>query len=174
MQYDLIAIGDVTTDCFIKLKTAEELTNHGVLELCMPFGTKLEYESATEVQATGNSANAALCVAKLGISAALVSSVGDDENGKKVMESLQTRGVGTEYVTVHPNMKTNYYYILQHGAERTILLKHEPYPKVIPAITEQPQWLYFSSAGDETFQNSVGRYCTEHGSSLRSNRTRIR
>ncbi len=89
MQYDLIAIGDVTTDCFIKLKTAEEMTNHGVLELCMPFGTKLEYESATEVQATGNSANAALCVAKLGISAALVSSVGDDVNGKKVMESLK-------------------------------------------------------------------------------------
>jgi sugar/nucleoside kinase (ribokinase family) len=166
MQYDLIAIGDVTTDCFIKLKTAEELTLHGVAELCMPFGTKLEYESATEVQATGNSANAALCVAKLGISAALVSSVGDDGNGKKVMESLQSRGVGIEYVTVHQNMKTNYYYILQHGAERTILLKHEPYPKAIPPFSEQPHWLYFSSAGDVEFQNSVGRYCSSNGIKL--------
>jgi len=166
MKYDLIAIGDVTTDCFIKLKTAEELTNHGVLELCMPFGTKLEYESATEVQATGNSANAALCVAKLGISAALVSSVGDDANGKKVMDSLESRGVGIEYVTVHPNMKTNYYYILQHGAERTILLKHEPYPKAIPQFTEQPQWLYLSSAGDVAFQNSVGSYCASNGIKL--------
>ena len=166
MKYDLIAIGDVTTDCFIKLKTAEELTSHGVVELCMPFGTKLEYESATEVQGTGNSANAALCVAKLGLSAALVSSVGDDDNGKKILESLQSRSVGIEYVTVHPNMKTNYYYILQHGAERTILLRHEPYPKVIPPFSEPPHWLYFSSAGDVAFQNSVGRYCAENGTKL--------
>lgn len=166
MKYDLIAIGDVTTDCFIKLKTAEELTNHGVLELCMPFGTKLDYESATEVQATGNAANAALCVAKLGLSAALVTSVGDDSNGKKILESLGSRNVATEYVTTHAGMKTNYYYILQHGAERTILLKHEPYPKTIPPFSQQPTWLYFSSAGDVDFQNSVGRYCAENGIKL--------
>ena len=158
MKYDFIAIGDITIDCFIKLKTAEELTSHGVLQLCMPFGAKLEYESATEVSGTGNSSNAALCVAKLGFSAALVSSIGDDDNGKKVLESLQSRGVAIEYLTVHKNMKTNYYYILQHGAERTILLKHEPYPKVLPPFSEQPQWLYFSSAGDDVFQNSIGRF----------------
>src|ERR1043166_8621096 len=162
MKYDLIGVGDVTTDCFIRLKNAEELTNHGVLELCMPFGTKLPYESATEVYATGNSSNAALCVAKLGLSAALVTSVGDDDNGKKIMESLRSRNVQTEYVTVHKGMKTNYYYILQHGAERTILLKHEPYPKVLPHFEQPPQWLYFSAAGDLEFQNAVGRYCTEN------------
>ena len=91
MKYDFIGIGDVTTDCFIKLKDAEELTNHGVVELCMPFGTKIPYESATEVWATGNSSNAPLCVSKLGLSAALVSSVGGDDNGKKIMESRDTR-----------------------------------------------------------------------------------
>src|SRR3989338_3671180 len=162
MKYDFIGIGDVTTDCFIKLQNAEALTSHGVVELCMPFGTKLPYESATEVWATGNSSNAALCVAKLGLSAALVSSVGDDGNGKKILESLQSRGVATEYVTVHKNMKTNYYYILQYGAERTILVKHHPYPKVIPSFPESPHWLYFSSSGEQAFQNSVGRYCTDN------------
>lgn len=166
MKYDLVAIGDVTTDCFIKLKTAEELTSHGVVELCMPFGTKLEYESATEVFGTGNSSNAALCVAKLGLSAALVSSVGGDDNGKKIQDSLKSRGVSTEYLSVHDNMKTNYYYILQHGAERTILLKHQPYPKAIPAFSEQPAWFYFSSAGDLEFQNSVGRCCADNGIKL--------
>jgi len=162
MKYDFIGIGDVTTDCFIKLKNAEKLLSHGVVELCMPFGTKLPYESATEVSATGNSSNAALCAAKLGLSAALVSSVGDDDNGKKIFESLESRGVATEYLTVHKNMKTNYYYILQLGAERTILLKHQPYPKSIPQFSESPGWLYFSSAGEQEFQNSVGRYCVEH------------
>ena len=166
MKYDFIGIGDVTTDCFIKLKDAEELTNHGVVELCMPFGTKIPYESATEVWATGNSSNAALCVSKLGLSAALVSSVGGDDNGKKIMESLETRGVATEYMAVHKDMKTNYYYILQYGAERTILVKHHPYPKLIPNFAEPPKWLYFSSSGENDFQNSVGRYCVENGVKL--------
>jgi ribokinase len=163
MKYDFVGIGDVTTDCFIKLHQAEIhcKVDNSECEICMPFGRKIPYESATEVWATGNSSNAALCVAKLGLSAALVSSVGGDENGKKIMESLQSRNVATEYMTVHADMKTNYYYILQYGAERTILVKHHPYPKVIPAFAEPPKWLYFSAAGDNDFQNSVGRYCTE-------------
>lgn len=159
MKYDFIGIGDVTTDCFIRLKNAEEHIFHETRELCMPFGTKIPYESATEVWATGNSSNAALCVAKLGLSAALVSSVGGDDNGRKILESLQSRSVATEYMAVHQEMKTNYYYILQFGAERTILLKHHPYPKTIPQFAEPPKWLYFSSSGNAEFQNSVGRYC---------------
>src|SRR3989344_9448274 len=109
MKYEFIGIGDVTTDCFIKLQNAEALTSHGVVELCMPFGTKLPYESATEVWGTGNSSNAALCVAKLGLSAALVSSVGNDDDGKKILESLQSRNVATEHVSVHADIPTNYY-----------------------------------------------------------------
>lgn len=166
MKYDIIAIGDVTTDCFIRLKDAEEMMNHGVRELCMPFGMKLPYESATEVWATGNSSNAALCTAKLGLSSALVTSVGGDDNGKKIVESLRTRNVATEFITVHADMKTNYYYILQYGPERTILLQHQPYPKVIPQFAELPGWLYLSSAGDAEFQNSVGRFCKESGVKL--------
>lgn len=164
MKYDLIGIGDVTTDCFIKLHEAEVhcKIDNTACEICMPFGTKIPYESATEVWATGNSSNAALCVAKLGLSAALVSSVGDDDNGKKIVESLQSRNVATEYVAVHKDIKTNYYYILQYGPERTILLKHGPFPKVLPPFAEAPHWLYFSSAGDIEFQNSVGRYCAQN------------
>jgi ribokinase len=168
MKYDFVGIGDVTTDCFIKLHQAEvhcKISNTEC-EICMPFGTKIPYESATEVWATGNSSNAALCVAKLGLSAALVSSVGDDDNGKKIVESLRSRNVATEYMTVHTDMKTNYYYILQYGAERTILVKHHPYPKALPSFSEPPKWLYFSAAGDNEFQNSVGRYCAQHAVKL--------
>ena len=65
MKYDFIGIGDVTTDCFIRLKDAHVTCkiNNEDCEISMPFGSKLPYESATEVWATGNSSNAALCVA---------------------------------------------------------------------------------------------------------------
>ena len=69
-------------------------------------------------------------------------------------------------MAVHKDMKTNYYYILQYGAERTILVKHHPYPKLIPNFAEPPKWLYFSSSGENDFQNSVGRYCVENGVKL--------
>ena len=164
MKYDFIGIGDVTTDCFIRLHQAEVhcKVDNTACEICMPFGTKIPYESATEVWGTGNSSNAALCVAKVGLSAALVSSVGGDDNGKKILTSLQERNVATEYVSVHPEIPTNYYYILQYGAERTILVKHGPFPKVLPQFPEAPQWIYFSSAGDADFQNAIARYCIEN------------
>jgi len=164
MKYDFVGIGDVTMDCFIRLHQAEVhcKINNADCEICMPFGTKIPYESATEVPATGNSSNAALCVAKLGLSSALVTSVGGDDYGKKILASLESRNVATEYVSVHQDVQTNYYYILQYGAERTILVKHQPFPKTLPTFAEPPHWLYFSSAGDAEFQNVVGRYCIEN------------
>lgn len=164
MKYDFIGIGDVTTDCFIRLHQAEVhcKVDNTACEICMPFGTKIPYESATEVWGTGNSSNAALCVAKLELSAALVSSVGNDDDGKKILESLQSRNVAIEHVSVHADIPTNYYYILQYGAERTILVKHGPFPKALPKFAEPPQWLYFSAAGDVEFQNMIGRYCVEN------------
>src|SRR3989338_2945449 len=44
MQYDFVAIGDITTDAFIKLKDADELMNHGTRELCVRFADKVPYE----------------------------------------------------------------------------------------------------------------------------------
>ncbi len=46
-KIDFLAIGDIVVDAFIKLKDAEELINHGTLELCVRFGDKVPYESVT-------------------------------------------------------------------------------------------------------------------------------
>lgn len=168
MKYDFVAIGDVTTDCFIRLLNAEELTNHGVVELCMPFGTKLPFESATEVVAVGNAANAAVGVARVGLKSALVAHVGGDQNGTNCLNALKERGVSTEYVAVHPDMRTNYHYVLQHGAERTILIKHEAYPYALPAFAEPPAWLYVTSLPEGTldYQKDIARYAKENGVKL--------
>ena len=59
MQYDFVAIGDITTDAFIKLKDAEELMNHGTRELCVRFADKVPFEEVIECVAVGNAGNAA-------------------------------------------------------------------------------------------------------------------
>ena len=146
---DLIAIGDIVTDAFIKLIQAEEMMNHGEREICLPFATKVPYESVEEVPAVGNSANAAVAAARLGLKSALITHMGDDMYGKLCLERLQKEHVSTEFVSVHPGQQSNYHYVLWYGSERTILVKHEEYERHFPAAPA-PIWLYLSSLGADT------------------------
>lgn len=168
MRYDFVALGDITTDCFIKLKDAEVLMDHDVRELCVRFGDKIPYESAMEVLAVGNSTNAAVAVARLGLPSAFVAHVGDDRNGEECLKALKERGVATEYVQVNKGMKTNYHYVLQYGAERTILIKHELYPYKLPDFPEPPAWFYLSSVPAQSldYQLAIADFAAAHGVKL--------
>ena len=151
MQHDFLAIGDITVDAFIKLSDAWIETDNPKREqeLCMRFAEKIPYESLTEIPAVGNSANAAVCAARLGLNAGLVSNIGSDDNGKKCLDALKKEKLGVEYIKVHSSAKTNSPFVLWYGAERTILVKHESYPYQLPTI-EPPRWLYLSSIGGGT------------------------
>lgn len=164
MQYDFVAIGDITTDAFIKLKDAEELMDHGVRELCVRFGDKVPYEEVTEIRAVGNAANAAVSAHRIGLNSAFVTWIGDDENGKNCLDTLRSQGVADEYVTTQNGKKTNYHYVLMFGPERTILIKHETYDYHLPAFAEPPKYLYFSSISEtaKDFHHEVAAYCAAH------------
>lgn len=164
MQYDFIALGDITTDAFIELKDAEQLMNHGTLELCVRFGDKVPYESVTEVRAVGNAANAAVAAHYIGLSSALMAWIGDDENGRNCLETLKSKGVSDEYMTIEKGKPTNYHYVLKFGPERTILIKHEAYAYALPSRLEPPRYLYFSSISEssKSFHHDVAAYCKAH------------
>jgi sugar/nucleoside kinase (ribokinase family) len=167
MRYDFIAIGDIVADAFIKLNHAD-IHNDANLhrqELCISYGDKIPYEFVKVVYAVGNSANAAVSASRLGLNSALVTNQGDDEIGRKNLESLTKDKVATDFVVSHPNMVTNYHYVLWFEAERTILIKHEEYPYSLPAIDE-PRWIYLSSLGEHAmeFQDKVAQYLSDHPS----------
>lgn len=164
-DFDFIAIGDIVIDAFIKLKDAHETVNKETqsTELCMVFGTKLPFEFAEEVVAVGNSANAAVSAARIGLSTGLVAHVGKDENGEKCIKQLEKEGVSTKFVGVHEGLHTNYHYVLWFGSERTILIKHEDFPLSLPDI-KKPKWLYLSSLGEHSldFHNELSKYLSEN------------
>ncbi len=144
--FDFVAVGDITTDAFIKIKDAH-LTcaiNNTKCEICLKFADKVPFESVTEVKAVGNSANASVCASRLGISSALVSDIGQDENGKNCLTELSKNKVSTKYISTHRNMATNYHYVLWYQDERTILVNHKEYPYSLPKIVT-PKWVYLSS-----------------------------
>jgi len=165
-QLDFLAIGDITTDAFIRLSDARIETDNPKKEreLCMRFGDKIPYDFVEVVRAVGNSANAAVSAARLGLSSGLVTDIGGDENGSACVEVLKKENVDTSFVRVHKDAKTNYHYVLWFKADRTILVKHEPYDYKLPAIEPAPKWLYLSSIGgnSEQYHYDIIGYLEKH------------
>ena len=158
---DILAIGDITTDCFIRLGQAEVHCDLGKenCKLCMDFGSKIPYESVDIVRAVGNSANASVSAARLGLNSALLTYIGDDQNGKECMEELQKNNVDTEYVRTEAGKRTNYHYVLWYEVDRTILVKHEGFSYNLGKIAN-PKWIYLSSLGGNSldFHNQIAEY----------------
>jgi sugar/nucleoside kinase (ribokinase family) len=157
-KYDFVAIGDITTDAFIRLeeKSAHYHLDRGNLEICVNFGDKIPYEFVVETPAVGNSANASVCASRLGLKSALITDLGGDENGKKCIESLKNNNVDTKYLSVHEDKKTNYHYVLWYEDDRTILVKHEKYDRKIKEFPKT-KWVYLSSLGRdaEKYQEEI-------------------
>jgi len=164
-QFDFVAIGDITTDAFIKLHEASVHcdVNKENCQICMSFGDKIPYESVTVVRAVGNSANAAVAASRLGLRSMLIADIGSDENGKECLASLRSDKVSERFVTTHKEMETNYHYVLWYEDDRTILVKHQEYPRTLPKFPE-PKWIYLSSLGDnsELYHEEIATYLVAH------------
>ncbi len=164
-NFDFIAIGDTTTDAFIRIKQASVYYDDRDREqkLCLTNGAKIPYESVTVVPAVGNSANAAVSAARLGLKSALVCDVGNDEHGKEDIETFKENGVATDFVKTHEGKATNYHYVLWYKAERTILIKHETFPYKLPDVGT-PKWIYFSSVGENSlaYHEEIAEYLKTH------------
>lgn len=79
------------------------------------------------------------------------------------MNALTQEQVGTDFMTIHAGAKTNYHYVLWYGDERTILVKHEPYPYALSDIGN-PTWIYLSSLGENSLElhHAIEKYLTDH------------
>lgn len=167
-QYDFVAFGDIVVDAFIELNIdyadVSEDMDTSRKTLHMPFGSKLPYNDVTVVNAVGNSPNAAVSAHRLGLETALVTNVGTDRYGKDCLDALRTEGVHTDYVKVHEGKGTNYHFVLRYGPERTILIKHEQYPYVMPDFEKPPRFIYFSSIGEHgvDFHFEMAKYLKEN------------
>jgi ribokinase len=163
---DFIAIGDTTVDEFIRLKEAQINCdeNHESCTISMKWGDKIPYDCAELVPAVGNSANAAVAAARLGLSSGFISNVGNDAFGKQILDTFVREGVDTRYIRVNDGIPTNHHYVLMYGAERTILIRHEIYPYSMPEGFVSPKWIYLSSAGEHSaeFHQELAAWLEAH------------
>ncbi len=164
-MHDFIAIGEAAIDAFIKLEGAQVVGEPDTpdYKLCIPFATKVPYESVTEVPAVANASNAAVSAARLGLQSALVANVGEDQDSKKCFDVWQKEGVDTTYIGVQPSQKTNYHYVLWYEDDRTILQKHASFQYSLPSLLPA-KWLYLTSLGESSlpFHTEIGAYLKAH------------
>ncbi len=148
-EIDVLSVGDIVTDAFIKLeddqaKVTKDTTGKW---LAMPFGVKIPFDHAEVIEAVGNAANASVSFARLGLKSALHANVGNDQHGRDMLASLKKNRVDTRLMHINPGKQSNYHYVLWYKDERTILIKHEEYVYHWPHLRphEIPKWIYFSS-----------------------------
>jgi sugar/nucleoside kinase (ribokinase family) len=152
-QLDVLSVGDVVTDAFIRLLPKEEKVEHqkdGSTWLAIPFGTKLPFDFVKVIAGVGNAANAAAAFARLGFASGLVSNIGADREGRDILEALHKARIDRRFVHINHGRVSNYHYVLWYKDERTILIKHENYDYHWPRfrVVDIPNWIYFSSIAE--------------------------
>ena len=164
--YDFLGLGDITTEPFIRIDDAESTCDaqgeH--CKLILRFGDKVPYESVEVCRAVGNSANAAVSAARLGLNSGLLAYIGNDEIGRGNIEQLKSDNVHTDMMVTVPDMKSNYHYVLWHVPERTILVNHQMYPYKLDAAMPAPKWMYLSSLASNSaeYHDEIAAYLEAH------------
>lgn len=167
-KLDMIAVGDIVTDAFIKLfdDQAHAYSNEHGKWLAMQYATKIPFDHAEVVEGVGNAANAAVAFARLGLKAGLAANVGEDKEGRDMIRALQRNKVDTRFIHINPDKKSNYHYVLWYKEERTILIKHESYDYDWPHLRkfEIPGWLYFSSVSEHAngYHDEIADWLDDH------------
>ncbi|MBU0625067.1 carbohydrate kinase family protein [Patescibacteria group bacterium] len=153
-MFDVITIGSATRDVFVKCSALDlqesEVGSH-VLEACFPLGAKIDIDELV-FETGGGATNVATTLAHLGFKTATICSIGDDFNGREVIETLTTDGIATGYVQQTTTSKTGYSIIIVAGSgERTVLVYRGaakltnaaavPWKKIVT------RWFYLTSVG---------------------------
>lgn len=170
MQFDVISVGDVVNDTFIRLlKDQAQIVkdDRGSHWLAMPFGAKLPFESVEIVNAVGNAANAATSFGRLGLKTGFITNIGSDSQGRDIIDTLHKNKVDSRFVQVNSGKKSNHNYVLWYEEDRTILVGHVDYEYDWPRLRQKdtPRWMYFSSIGNKNggeYQDEIADWLDEH------------
>ncbi|HTZ41717.1 MAG TPA: carbohydrate kinase family protein [Candidatus Omnitrophota bacterium] len=148
-MFDIVTFGSAVADTFIDTDMAGKGGN-----LCYPLGSKILIKNL-KFEIGGGGTNTAVAFSRLGFKTGYIGKLGEDFNGRMILDLLKKEGVQFLGKT-QPRMMTGYSVILdskQH--ERTVLTYKgvNDDVKISDINTKQMQtrWLYFSSLLGSSF-----------------------
>jgi sugar/nucleoside kinase (ribokinase family) len=153
-KFDFVVVGGATRDFMFYdnsgkfLFTPENLTQER--SLCFEYGAKINVEK-TYFTFGGGGANVAVNLAKQGFKTAILTAVGDDENGQAMVNNLQQAGVATRFVERPKDKLSGFSFILTAGQEKEHVIFYYDGAKnnlvVSPRVLRKmkSKWFYLAS-----------------------------
>lgn len=170
-MYDILSIGDTTIDHIVQLKEADVhcTLDKGSCLLCLQYAEKIPVESWTRAVA-GNAANNATGSARLRMKNAIVTIVGDDDEGELITKTLKKEGVDVHMIAKDKKKGTNASTVISFEGERTILVYHEPRKYKLPRLPKS-KWVYYTSVGKnhDRYNREIITYIKKTGAKLAYN-----
>jgi fructoselysine 6-kinase len=170
-QFDIISIGDATLDTFIELEDALIIKNkqHGE-SLCLPFADKIPINKLVN-KVAGNAANVAVGTARLGLTSAFWTVLGDDEFASNVIKKMKDEGVSTKYVEKEKGKESNFTVVLNYNGERTQLIHRLPRKYDLPNDLAKARYVYLTAMGEnhQLVYPELLKYLATHGVKLAYN-----
>jgi len=154
-SYDIITIGGAVEDITFHTKEGLLIDNkQDILRqqlLAFEYGAKIKVSSVHSTFG-GGAANVAIAAARLGMKAACVCAVGDDERGRKIVANLKSEGVDTKFVQVVKGATSGFSFLLVGPGEEHIIFSAREAndhlhisEEIISGINAK--WLYLTSLG---------------------------
>ncbi len=152
-MFDIITIGSATLDAFIETKVANIVSVSSITDkkefMAYPYGSKIEIDDFR--YATGGGAvNTAANFSNLGFKTSAIVKIGDDIQGKTIIDALDKFKVDKSNVIVSSKEKTGFSIILtSFQGDRTVLAHRGPNATItkkeinLDAI-KSSRWLYIA------------------------------
>jgi ribokinase len=167
---DFLAIGDTMLDVFVQIEEAgiKCTIDRSACTISFPFGEKIPVQSVIKIPGAGNASNVTIAMQKLGRKTAIYSVLGDDPEGKTILEHWKQLGIQTRYVKKADHQETNYSTVLNFKGERTILVYHHPYVYQLPAKLPPVKRMYYTSVNKEhlTLEKELLTFLKAHPKTL--------
>lgn len=147
-MFDLTTIGDIKLDVFIDLGDDAKVmcsTDKEACEMRIKYGQKIPVDSAITMMA-GSAPNVAIGARRLGLSADIISVVGNDTTATLAIDTLKKEGIATEHVHISQDTASSFSAILNFEGESTVLAVHHPHTYVLPGELKT-KWAFVSELG---------------------------
>ncbi len=148
-HFDLVSIGDASLDVFIDPIEHESFCSidQSKCLICFNYADKIPVRHL-EFSVGGNALNNAVGSSRLGLKVAVVSTVGNDPTGRRILDAVAAEGVDTSFAHKQEGMVSIYSTAVMYSGERTIFVYHAPYVYEFPKNLPVAPWAYLTSMGE--------------------------
>lgn len=150
-MYDFITIGSATVDAFVECDDADIVsvsTKSMKTEfMAYPYGAKLEIDSFNTAVG-GGGLNAAANLVNLGYNTSAIFKIGEDFQGKSIMQRVQDAGINTDNVIISESETSGFSIILLSFEGNRTVLAHRgtngtlKYSEINYDAIKNAKWLY--------------------------------